>query len=347
MTLAVETENLTKIYEKMEGWRRRTSPSSVTEVRAVSDINLAVPQGELFGLLGPNGAGKTTLTKMLCTLILPSSGMAQVGGYDLANAGAIRALVGLVVSNERSFYWRISARRNLMFFAALHGLFGKTAVARVDAVLAAMELADVAERRFGNFSSGMKQRLAIARSLLHQPAILFLDEPSRSLDPTATLHLHDLIRQLMRAQNLTVFLITHDLAEAEKLCNRVALIDQGRIQTIGRPVDLRQQLQPQRRYVLTVNTSTTSTGSVTELEGSTNAVFADLQALLPAIELDAERHEVSFWASEEDGMVTAVIDILRSHHITIQTISATPPSLEEVFSHYTQGKAEGKRQADE
>jgi ABC-2 type transport system ATP-binding protein len=351
MTPAVETENLTKIYEKTKGWRRRTSiasTSSATEVRAVADINLTVPQGELFGLLGPNGAGKTTLTKMLCTLILPSSGRAQVGGYDLANAGAIRAMVGLVVSNERSFYWRISARRNLMFFAALHGLYGKTAVARVDAVLAAVALADVAERRFGNFSSGMKQRLAIARSLLHEPSILFLDEPSRSLDPTATQHLHDLIRQLMREQNLTVFLITHDLAEAEKLCHRVALIDQGRIQAIGRPVDLRQRLQPQRRYVLTVEPvkAATSTGSVTDLAGLT-AVFSDLQNLLPTLELDVERHEVSFWASEEDGMVTAVIDILRRHHITIQTVSATPPSLEEVFSHYTQGKAEGGRQKDE
>ncbi len=144
MTLAVETDNLTKIYEKNIGWRRTSASSTSTSststssvggtesVTAVSDINLAVPQGELFGLLGPNGAGKTTLTKMLCTLILPTSGTAQVGGYDLANAGAIRALVGLVVSNERSFYWRISARRNLMFFAALHGLFGKTAVSRVE-----------------------------------------------------------------------------------------------------------------------------------------------------------------------------------------------------------------------
>ena len=331
MTLAVETHNLTKIYEKTGGWRRQkkaaaTSTGSVNSVHAVSDINLAVPEGELFGLLGPNGAGKTTLTKMLCTLILPTAGTAQVGGYDLANTGAIRALVGLVVSNERSFYWRISAQRNLMFFAAMHGLFGKTAVLRVNEVLAAVELQDVAERRFGYFSSGMRQRLAIARSLLHQPSILFLDEPSRSLDPTATLHLHELIRQLMGEQNLTVFLITHDLAEAEKLCDRVALIDQGRIQTIGRPVDLRQQLQPKRRYVLKVN--------------RLQAVSADLQQCLPTIELDNERNEVAFWGSEEDGMLTAVLDILRTHHINIHTITATPPSLEEVFAHYTRKRDE-------
>lgn len=329
MTLAVETNNLTKIYEKTGRWRASTSSETVT---AVSDINLAVPEGELFGLLGPNGAGKTTLTKMLCTLILPTVGTAQVGGYDLANTGAIRSIVGLVVSNERSFYWRISARRNLMFFAALHGLFGKTAVSRVDEVLTAVELQDVADRQFSFFSSGMRQRLAIARSLLHQPSILFLDEPSRSLDPTATLHLHHLIHQLMAQQNLTVFLITHDLAEAEKLCDRVALIDQSRIQAIGRPADLRQQLQPQRRYVLKLDRLETVT--------ATEPAEVELQRLLPTIELDSERNEVSFWASEQDGVLTAVLDVLRMHQIEIHTIVATPPSLEDVFTHYTQKKDE-------
>lgn len=329
MTLAVETKNLTKIYEKTGRWRASTGSETVT---AVSSINLAVPEGELFGLLGPNGAGKTTLTKMLCTLILPTVGTAQVGGYDLANTGAIRSIVGLVVSNERSFYWRISARRNLMFFAALHGLFGKTAVSRVDEVLTAVELQDVADRQFSFFSSGMRQRLAIARSLLHQPSILFLDEPSRSLDPAATLHLHELIHQLMAKQNLTVFLITHDLAEAEKLCDRVALIDQSRIQAVGRPVDLRHQLQPQRRYVLKLERL--------EMVTATEPVEVELQRLLPTIELDSERDEVLFWASEEDGVLTAVLDILHAHHINIRAITATPPSLEDVFAYYTQKKDE-------
>ena len=336
MKLAVATHNLTKIYEKTG---KRTAKRTAAALPAVSDINLAVPEGELFGLLGPNGAGKTTLTKMLCTLILPTAGTAQVGGYDLGDAGAIRALVGLVVSNERSFYWRISARRNLLFFAALHGLFGKTAVSRVDEVLQAVELQDVAERQFSKFSSGMRQRLAIARSLLHQPAILFLDEPSRSLDPTATLHLHDLIHQLMAQQNLTVFLITHDLAEAEKLCDRVALIDQGRIQTIGRPADLRQQLQPQRRYVLKVGRLETLLEPVeTVTEPVEVSISTALRQLLPTVELDTERSELSFWASEEDGVLTAVLHILHAHAIPIQAISATPPSLEEVFAHYTQKK---------
>ncbi|MFO7680802.1 MAG: ABC transporter ATP-binding protein [Chloroflexota bacterium] len=335
MTLAVETDNLTKIYEKTAGWRRQSKPvgASANAVQAVAGINLAVPEGELFGLLGPNGAGKTTLTKMLCTLILPTAGSGQIGGYGLEQAGAIRGAVGLVVSNERSFYWRLSARRNLLFFAALHGLFGKAAETRVDEALADVDLRTVAERRFSDLSSGMQQRLAIARSLLHQPSILFLDEPSRSLDPTATLQLHELIRSLMARQNLTVFLITHDLAEAEKLCGRVALMHQGRIQTIGRPADLRRQLKPQRHYVLQVDRLET-------------AVSTALRSHFPAISVNPERHEVSFWGSEQDGLITAVIDLLRAQQATIHTITAAPPSLEEVFAHHT-GKAEGKKQKAE
>lgn len=325
---AIETHNLTKIYEKTAGWRTSINSASIgsAAVTAVADINLIVPQGELFGLLGPNGAGKTTLTKMLCTLILPSSGEARVGGYSLGQTAAIRGEVGLVVSNERSFYWRLSARRNLFFFAALHGLFGAAAAQRVEAVLAAVELTEVADRRFSNFSSGMQQRLAIARSLLHRPSILFLDEPSRSLDPTATLQLHDLVRQLMARQQLTVFLITHDLAEAEKLCDRVGLMVEGRIQTIGRPADLRQQLKPQRRYLL-------------QLDRLETAVVPALSALSPTVTVDEASRQVSFWGSERDGLITAVFDLLRADDITVQTITAEPPSLEEVFAHYTQKQA--------
>lgn len=329
MTLAVETENLSKIYEKTGGWRRQRGEP----ITAVSGINLAVPQGEIFGLLGPNGAGKTTLTKMLCTLILPTTGTANIGGYDLTEAGAIRGTVGLVVSNERSFYWRISAKRNLLFFAAMHGLFGKAAETRVDEVLAAVDLQDVANRRFGLFSSGMRQRLAIARSLLHQPTILFLDEPSRSLDPTATVYLHNLIQGLMARQNLTVFLITHDLAEAEKLCDRVALIHEGGIQAVGRPIDLRHQLQPRRRYVLKVARWDT-------------AFVPELKNLQSTMQFDENEHEIIFWGSEWDGMVTAVLDTLRKREVDITAISAAPPSLEEVFAHYT-GKAEIRRQQAE
>ena len=321
---AIEITGLTKQYEPVAGWLGRYRGGE--RVTAVSDINLTIPRGQRFGLLGPNGAGKTTLTKMLCTLISPTSGQATVAGYPLSQSGAIRAAVGLVVSDARSFYWRLSARRNLDFFAAMHGLNGRFAQQRIQAVLQAVDLADVAERRFSHFSSGMKQRLAIARSLLHRPQILFLDEPSRSLDPTATQRLHELLRRLQAEQELTLFFITHDLAEAEVMCDEVALMHQGRIRVQGSPAQLRQQLRPFRQYQL-------------HISGAKTAVFTNPPAHLPHLTYQPNQPQatLTFQANEQDGAVTAVIDYLRQQQITIHQINSTPPSLEEVFHHFTNG----------
>ncbi len=321
MQWAIEAEGLSKVYDAPQGWRRLARAVPVT---AVSDLHLTIAPGELFGLLGPNGAGKTTLVKMLCTLIQPSSGTAQVAGHDLAQAGAIRAAVGLVVSDERSFFWRLSARRNLDFFAALHGLNGRSARQRIQQVLADVDLLDVADRRFSNFSSGMRQRLAIARALLHHPQILFLDEPSRSLDPTATQRLHALIRRLQDRREMTVLLITHDLAEAETLCDRVALMHQGRIQAVGRPDGLREQLRPQRLYELTVG----------ELE---TAVLRTLQTRFAVTfaALPNQQTRLSFQAAEGDGRLTAVLHHLHQHNCLIHHIETSAPTLEEVFSYFT------------
>jgi ABC-2 type transport system ATP-binding protein len=322
MAWAVETEGLTKRYKPVTGWLGRYGQAE--EVTAVANISLTIPRGQRFGLLGPNGAGKTTLTKVLCTLVLPSSGRATVAGHPLQQSGAIRAAVGLVVSDARSFYWRLSARHNLNFFAAMHGLYGRSARQRVAEVLRAVDLDDVADRRFSHFSGGMQQRLAIARSLLHRPQILFLDEPSRSLDPTATQRLHDLLRRLQGEQELTLFFITHDLAETEAMCDQVALLHKGRIRALGSPAELRQQLRPFRRYQLQVS-------------GGEAAVFTQPPASLPQLHHrpDQPHASLTFQAGEDDGVVTAVIDYLRQHQVTIHQIDSTPPTLEEVFHYFT------------
>lgn len=320
MNNAIETEGLTKRYTPAASWTKQKEAA----ITAVSDVTLTIPRGQRFGLLGPNGAGKTTLTKMLCTLVLPNSGQATVAGYPLSQSRAIRAAIGLVVSDARSFYWRLSARRNLDFFAAMHGLYGRSARRRISAVLKAVDLDNVADRRFSSFSSGMKQRLAIARSLLHRPQILFLDEPSRSLDPTATQRLHDLLRRLQAEQELTLFFITHDLAEAEAMCDQVALLHQGSIRAQGAPDHLRQQLRPFRHYQLRIS-------------GAEMAAFAQPPPLLPPLhyQQDLPYASLTFQAGEEDGAVTAVLDYLRQNQITIHQINSTPPTLEEVFHHFT------------
>ena len=321
MDVAIETYELCKRFAPATGWGRLTRRKPV---RAVSDVTLSVPVGELFGLLGPNGAGKTTLVKILCTLILPTSGRATVAGYPLRSGERIRAAVGLVVADERSFYWRLTGRQNLHFFAAMHRLFGREARVRVEEVLHRVEMRSMADERFSNYSTGMKQRIAIARSLLHRPRILFLDEPSRSLDPTATQHLHELLRQLVTERQVTIFLITHDLAEAEKLCNRVAVMHEGRLRTVGSPAMLRQQLARRLDYSVRV-------------AGVTPAVLAGLRALVPDVRLRqaGDYQHLHFTATEADGMLTSVLDCLRGQELTIFSIQGAPPSLEEVFRHYT------------
>jgi ABC-2 type transport system ATP-binding protein len=332
MTLAISTQELSKAFLPPAGWRVKIRGGrGQPGITAVDQITLNVPQGELFGLLGPNGAGKTTLVKMLTTLIHPTSGTAEVAGYPLTNTQGIRQSVGLVVSDERSFYWRLSGRRNLEFFASMYGLHGDDARRRIRHVLGQVNMTAEADKPFSTYSTGMRQRLAISRSLLHQPQILFLDEPSRSLDPTATVRLHELIGELVDQEQVTIFLITHDLLEAEKLCQRIAVMHQGRIQVVGRPVDLRRRLRSQMFYTL----RTDPIGQQATLS---------LAHLLPDLksELIGEQEQLFFKAGEGDGLLTAVLDRLRELDIQIYSVEGQPPSLEEVFAHYTGQQSSGE-----
>jgi ABC-2 type transport system ATP-binding protein len=323
---AVQTRALRKLFEPARSLRppfRR--PESVT---AVDGVELQVNPGELFGLLGPNGAGKTTLIKILCTLIAPTSGSATVAGYPLHQESAIKRTIGLVVSDERSFYWRLSARDNLAFFAAMVGLRDPQARQRIDEVLNAVELVEVAHRRFSDLSTGMRQRLAIARSLLHRPRLLFLDEPTRSLDPVATAHLHALIRQLI-TDGVTVVLTTHNLVEARSLCDRIAVMHRGRIRACAPPEQLefefgqRGPLGLGEHYRL-------------KLDQWTDRETARLAPLVSNLEVEPAQDGavwLRFYTGPDQETLTAVLDALRSSGITIYTIQSDRPRLEDIFTH--------------
>ena len=245
MSAAIVTEELTKRFPQRLSLRqaalhpfRRPSGAPLT---AVDRVSLEIRQGELFGLLGPNGAGKTTLVKMLCTLVLPDAGRAEVNGFDLSDEARVRASIGLVSGEDRSFYWRLTGRQNLEFFAALHGLSARGTAERIARVAEWLELGEFLDRRFDRYSSGMKQRLGIARGLLNDPQILFLDEPTRSLDPVSAAHLRAVVRQLVRERGHTVVLVTHQLREAEDLCDRVAIMHKGRLRVVADLPTLRRQ----------------------------------------------------------------------------------------------------------
>lgn len=253
MEWAIQTSELSKTFPAQQGWRSLFQREPAKHP-AVDGVTINVRQGELFGLLGPNGAGKTTLIKILMGLILPTHGKAQVNGFSLEQAQAIKATTGLVTSDERSFYWRLTGRQNLEFFASLHGLFGEANRQRVNEILELVQIKDIADQRFLTYSSGMRQRLCIARALLNQPRLLFLDEPTKGLDPTAAAELHQLIRsELIGRGGMTAFMSTHNLEEAEIRCDRIAIMHLGRLRACGTIHELRSGLDLNERFLLSVS----------------------------------------------------------------------------------------------
>jgi ABC-type multidrug transport system ATPase subunit len=223
-------------------------PLSGQRATVLRDVSLEVRRGEFFGLLGPNGAGKSTLFKILSTVVLPDSGAVQVAGVDVrSRPAAVRKLLGPVVPEERSLFWRISARENLRAYAALQGLRGRALHSRVDDLLELVELADAGEKMVAQFSSGMKQRLLVARALLGRPRILLLDEPTRSLDPISARRLRAFLREeVAERHGCTVLLATHNADEALGLCDRVGVLNRGRLLRVGTPGQLLQEMGDER-----------------------------------------------------------------------------------------------------
>lgn len=236
---AIEVKNLRRTFKANIGVIRRT----VKEVVAVEDISFEVQPGELFGLLGPNGAGKTTTVKMLTTLLIPTGGSAKVLGYDVVEqADKLRSRIGFIFGGERGLYWRLSAIDNLRYFAALYQLDAETTKQRIPYLLELVGLADRAKEKVEGYSRGMKQRLHIARTLLHDPEMLFLDEPSIGLDPVAAREMRQTIIDL-QAQKKTILLTTHYMFEADALCQRIGVINHGKIIALDTPEGLKKHVQ--------------------------------------------------------------------------------------------------------
>jgi len=230
---AIEVHALRKSFPVAAGWREMFHPKQWRE--ALRGVSLRLEEGRVLALLGANGAGKTTLIKILCTALLPDAGEARVFGHDVvADPMAVKRRLGMVVNEERSFYYRLSLRANLEFFAALWDLHGGAARRRIEEVLALVGLSDRIEDRFDRLSTGMRQRMAIARGLLMDPDLLFLDEPTRSLDPIATTQIHDFIRtDLVQRQGKTVVVATNNLEEAEALAQDVLVLREGEVAAAG------------------------------------------------------------------------------------------------------------------
>ena len=236
---AIQVTNLRRDFKTTIGVIRREAKTVV----AVDDISFEVADQELFGLLGPNGAGKTTTTKMLTTLLIPTGGQARILGYDVEKeADKLRSRIGFIFGGERGLYWRLSGVDNLRYFATLYYVDPQVAEKRIPYLLDMVGLADRGREKVEGYSRGMKQRLHIARALLHDPEVLFLDEPTIGLDPVGARELRQVVRNL-QDEKKTILLTTHYMFEADTLCQRIAVINKGKIIALDTPEALKKHVQ--------------------------------------------------------------------------------------------------------
>ena len=257
---SIETVGLTKRFAKKRhrgifGFLRKNQQNSVQNdvTVALDNVNIRIRSGELFGLLGPNGSGKTTTIKCLSTILIPDEGTALVNGFDISKETTkVRASLGMVVGGERTLYWKLTAKDNLMYFASLYKMQRQHAKQRIEELLENFGLSDRADERLEDYSTGMRQKVAIARALLHDPPILLLDEPTLGLDPSFSRQIRNQIRELSEKQGKTVLLTTHYMDEAEQLCDRIAFINNGKIIAVDTPNKLKAMIKEKELVEVTV-----------------------------------------------------------------------------------------------
>ena len=322
---AVELEDLTKRFIARTLGENGGRKAVRSEIAAVDHIDLRIRRGELFGLLGPNGAGKTTTIRMLCTLLEPTEGVARVWGYDvLRHPAEVLRHLGVVLTGERSVYWKLTGRENLEYFAALYHVRPQIARLRIAELLERVELAERADDLVERYSTGMRQRLALIKAMIHDPPILLLDEPTTGLDPQAARNIRDLIRHLYRVEGKTIVLTTHHMEEADQLCERVGIIDHGRIIALDSPQALKRSLGQGRVLRL-------------ELDRVDDEVAPVLRTLPGVSQVTVHQPsqdgnwEVTLQLADVREALPRAVDAMSRRGIQLRHLQLIEPSLEDVF----------------
>ena len=298
-------------------------------------VSLEVGRGEFFGLLGPNGAGKTTLFKILATLILADEGEVSVEGHDPGrDPDRVKALLTPVIADERSLYWRLSGRENLRLYAALYGLKAGEREAAADRLLDAVGLTDAGSRMAGTYSSGMKQRLLIARALLSRPRVLLLDEPTRSLDPVGAREFRRFLRaELVENQGCTVLLATHDADEAFELCDRLAVLDRGRVIASGTARDLALRVEEARFRIVVPDDEVPRVGAVLAERGLKYAI----EDIPPEGGWTSVRTALPGGAASSAELLVELV----ARGITVSELAPIPVPLADIIEALVQGTGDG------
>jgi len=292
------------------------------EVKALEGISFEVSRGEFFGLLGPNGAGKTTTIGILTTRVLPSSGLAQIEGIDVArDPVAVKRRIGVVpqVNNlDRS----LTAKEILLFHAEYFGVAKEERERRAQSLLERFELADRGDEKINGFSGGMAQRLKIGRALMHDPAILFLDEPTTGLDPQSRRAMWDLLIELNQ-KGLTILLTTHYMEEADQLCKRIAIIDHGQLLALDSPAQLKRSVPGGYLIELQVR------------DGVSETFGTSLRSLPGVVEIKTDNDRVRIYADRIEGLLANAMRVAGEQNVMVTDAHVSEPSLENLFLHLT------------
>ena len=298
---------------------------------AVDDISFSVKKGEIFGLLGPNGAGKSTIIRALCTLSRPSDGSATIAGYDIVKEDSkVREHIGLV-SEKMIMYEQLTARENLKLFGKLYNLPNTALNKRIDDLLDFVRMEKWADHRISTFSTGMKQRINVIRALVNEPEILFLDEPTLGLDPQSTAEIRELIRRINAENRTTIILTTHIMVEADILCNRIGIIDHGKIVALDTPANLKKLVS-----------GTDNTAFEIEISNLEPHMMSSLQSLSPVKSLHQEDPTHIIVRANGNDSFDTIVDTLRKDGAKILMVKNLEPSLEDVFLHLTGREAREK-----
>jgi ABC-2 type transport system ATP-binding protein len=312
VNFAIEAKGLQKAF--ISGWLRKRRKE------ALRGVDLSVPEGAFWGLLGPNGAGKTTLLSILSNLLIPEQGEVRVLGKDLRkNAMDICRRIN-VSSGHANFLWSLNVRENLEYYAMLYGISGKTRRKRVEDLLELFGLSDFARVRFDELSTGTKQKLSLAKSLVNDPALLLLDEPTVGLDPDVAHRIREAIQRLHRDKGTTILMTTHNMKEAEALCEQVAFIKDGRIKALGRPKDLKNELRLGDTIVITFS-------------GLPNAEW--LQGLKGVYALQTSDSSCRILVDDHRERLPQILDFFIGQKAFIHDLRIQESDLEDVFMAFT------------
>jgi ABC-2 type transport system ATP-binding protein len=314
-TLAIQVTGLSKTY----------NPKNKQPVQAIQDLALSVEAGEVFGLLGPNGAGKTTLVRILATLLRATAGHASVGGYDVVqDEQQIRRISGYAgQDSERSAYPRLTVRENLLYFAhALRDVPVRTAQERIGEIAAGIGFVDQLDKEFTTLSGGQKQLVIVIRALLHCPQIVFLDEPSKSLDPVTADRARGFMVGYARAHGVTILLTTHNMHEAEEICDRLAFINQGRLQFVGTPLQFKRSVTVQE---------------IVEVSGVEEDGLVHRLQQLPGVARATGNGALRLYSEDAFSILKQAVALLDEAGVKA-SVSMVEPSLEDAFSIFVKNE---------